>query len=285
MTRVAERHAAVMAGLDSAELRERAADIRQVGRMVADELAGRVPPVPPDGAFVLLAEEVTAPDLLTYAGRLAGAVSVLGGAGSHASIIARSLGVPLLVGVAAAALEAADGVPLLVDGDGGTLVVEPGDAAAAVVPDPDADPHRRRAHRGPRAAGPDARRRRRVAAGQHRLQHRGPPGPGRRRGGRRPAAHRAGVPRRRRLADRGPARGGAAPGAGGAAGPPGDRAAAGLHQRQDPAVPRRDPRVVVAGPAAGERRRAGRPAASPARRRPRYRAAGAGADGHRRRRS
>ena len=131
VTRVAERHAEVMAGLDSAELRERAADIRQVGRMVADELAGRVPPVPPDGAFVLLAEEVTAPDLLTYAGRLAGAVSVLGGAGSHASIIARSLGIPLLVGVAAAALEAADGAPLLVDGDGGTLVVEPGDAAAA----------------------------------------------------------------------------------------------------------------------------------------------------------
>jgi dihydroxyacetone kinase-like protein len=63
---VAERHAAVMAGLASEDLRERAADIRQVGRMVSDRLAGgcRHPARRP---FVLLAHEVTAPDLLEYA--------------------------------------------------------------------------------------------------------------------------------------------------------------------------------------------------------------------------
>ena len=99
VTRVAERHADLMAGLESAELRERAADIRQVGRMVTDRLGGRVQPTPPAGPFVLLAEEVTAPDLLEYAEQVAGAVSVLGGPASHASIVARSLGVPLVVGV------------------------------------------------------------------------------------------------------------------------------------------------------------------------------------------
>ena len=107
---VAERHAAVMAGLASADLRERAADIRQVGRMVSDRLGGRVPPAPPAGPFVLLAHEVTAPDLLEYAEQVTGAVSVLGGAGSHASIVARSLGVPLVVGVDPAALDAPAGV-------------------------------------------------------------------------------------------------------------------------------------------------------------------------------
>jgi len=133
VTQVAERHATLMEGLASADLRERAADIRQVGRMVGDELAGRVPPTPPAGRFVLLAHEVTAPDLLTYAGQLAGAVSVLGGAGSHASIVARSLGVPLVVGVDPAVIDAADGVPVLVDGGAGDVVVAPDDTTTAAV--------------------------------------------------------------------------------------------------------------------------------------------------------
>ena len=131
VTRVAGRHADLMAGLESADLRERAADIRQVGRMVTDRLGGRVQPTPPAGPFVLLAEEVTAPDLLEYAEQLAGAVSVLGGPASHASIVARSLGVPLVVGVRPAALEAADAAPVLVDGDAGVLVVAPDPAAVA----------------------------------------------------------------------------------------------------------------------------------------------------------
>jgi phosphoenolpyruvate-protein kinase (PTS system EI component) len=133
VTRVAERHASVMEGLASADLRERAADIRQVGRMVGDELAGRVPPIPPPGPFVLLAHEVTAPDLLTYAGQVAGAVSVLGGAGSHASIVARALGVPLVAGVEPAVIDAADGAPVLVDGAAGDVVVSPDDSTTTAV--------------------------------------------------------------------------------------------------------------------------------------------------------
>ena len=131
VTQVAERHAAVMAGLEYADLRERAADIRQVGRMVSDRLGGRVPPSPPAGPFVLLAHEVTAPDLLEYAEQLTGAVSVLGGAGSHASIVARSLGVPLVVGVDPAALDAPTGVSVAVDGDRGAVVVDPDAATVA----------------------------------------------------------------------------------------------------------------------------------------------------------
>jgi phosphoenolpyruvate-protein kinase (PTS system EI component) len=133
VTRVAGHHAELMAGLESADLRERAADIRQVGRMVIDRLGGRVQPTPPAGPFVLLAEEVTAPDLLEYAEQLAGAVSVLGGPASHASIVARSLGVPLIVGVQPTALAAADGATVLVDGDTGAFVVAPDPAAVATL--------------------------------------------------------------------------------------------------------------------------------------------------------
>ena len=133
--RVTERLAATMAALDSAELRERAGDIRQVGRAVADRLAGRLRPTPPDGAVVLLAEEVGAPDLLRYAEQVVAAVSGLGGPSSHAAIVARSLGIPFVVGAPDELLDAADGVRLLVDADAGEVVVDPSaERAARAVP-------------------------------------------------------------------------------------------------------------------------------------------------------
>ena len=48
-----------------------------------------------------------------------------GGAGSHAAIVARSLGVPLVSGVPPEALAVPDGVTVCVDGDEGALVVAP----------------------------------------------------------------------------------------------------------------------------------------------------------------
>jgi phosphoenolpyruvate-protein kinase (PTS system EI component) len=122
---VADRHAAAMEQLDSAMLRERAADIRQVGRMVVEQLAGGRCEPPAATTFVLVAEEVTAPDLLENADQVVGAVSTRGGAGSHAAIVARSLGVPLVVEAPASAVEVPDGTLLLVDADHGLLVVSP----------------------------------------------------------------------------------------------------------------------------------------------------------------
>ena len=118
---VTQRHAEVMEGLAADGLRERAADIREVGRRVVDELTGRARPVPPAGLVVLVDEEVCAPDLLEFADRLAGAVSGRGGASSHAAIVARSLGLPLVSQVDAAVLAAADGVLLEVDGNAGRV--------------------------------------------------------------------------------------------------------------------------------------------------------------------
>ncbi|MCU1592201.1 MAG: PEP-utilizing protein [Frankiales bacterium] len=129
---VAQRHATVMEGLAADGLRERAADIREVGRRVVDELTGRARPVPPDGHVILVDEEVCAPDLLEFADRLAGAVSLRGGASSHAAIVARSLGLPLVSQVDAALLSTRDGVLLEVDGDAGRVVVGPAPALSVV---------------------------------------------------------------------------------------------------------------------------------------------------------
>jgi len=130
----AEAQAAVLASLDSPELAERAGDIRQIARAVLDELAGGTPE-PPAGDFILVRREVAAADLIELADEgLAGAVSVAGGASSHAAIIARGLGVPMLTGVDQAVLAAASGRPALLDCVAGQLTVEPSAEELARVP-------------------------------------------------------------------------------------------------------------------------------------------------------
>ena len=116
-------------------LRERAADVRQVGRRVLERItrAGTGMDVNPGTRrFVLVAAELGPADLLEHVGQgLAAAVAVRGGANSHAAIIARSVGLPLVVGVDPAVLDLPDGTALLVDAEVGVVVVDP--AAAEVA--------------------------------------------------------------------------------------------------------------------------------------------------------
>jgi len=129
----ADAQAAVLGSLDSPELAERAGDIRQIGQAVIEHLAGGTPE-PPGGDFILVRREVAAADLIELADKgLTGAVSLAGGASSHAAIIARSLGVPMLTGVDPAALAATSGRPALLDCGTGELTVEPTAAALARV--------------------------------------------------------------------------------------------------------------------------------------------------------
>jgi phosphoenolpyruvate-protein kinase (PTS system EI component) len=130
----AEAQATVLASLDSPELAERAGDVRQIARAVLEQLAGGTPE-PPTGDFILVRREVAAADLIELADAgLVGAVSVAGGASSHAAIIARGLGVPMLTGVDDAVLAVTDGEAALLDCVAGELTVEPSAAALARAP-------------------------------------------------------------------------------------------------------------------------------------------------------
>ncbi|WP_447912287.1 phosphoenolpyruvate--protein phosphotransferase [Microbacterium phyllosphaerae] len=122
---------------------ERAADIRDVrDRIVAEILEVDVPGVPErQEPFVLVAVDLAPADTAALeGGSCVGLVTEQGGPTSHTAIIARSLGIPAVVGVAGATGIAPDAV-VLVDGDRGTAEVEPdpvrADAARAesdVVP-------------------------------------------------------------------------------------------------------------------------------------------------------
>ena len=122
----AETQAALLAALPDPDLAQRAGDVRQVARAVADHLRGVMASPAPAGAFILIAREVDPADLIRLAEvGLAGAVSVGGGASSHAAIVARGLGLPMLVGADPRVLDAADGHEAILDAVAGELIVDP----------------------------------------------------------------------------------------------------------------------------------------------------------------
>jgi phosphoenolpyruvate-protein kinase (PTS system EI component) len=124
--RSAAAQAAAIAALANPDLAARADDVRQVGNAVLARLAGDAAALPPAGNFILVQREVDPVDLIRLADSgLAGAVSVSGGANSHAAIIARGLGVPMLAGADPAVLAVPAGRQAILDGAGGELIVDP----------------------------------------------------------------------------------------------------------------------------------------------------------------
>jgi phosphoenolpyruvate-protein kinase (PTS system EI component) len=123
----AERHAVTMERLGNPALAERAGDIRQVAIAVLDHLTGGVSA--PWGAaaltgdFILVRREVSPADLIEFAeSGLVGAVSVAGGASSHAAIIARGLGIPMIAGASPEVLTLPPGQAGVLDADSGELL-------------------------------------------------------------------------------------------------------------------------------------------------------------------
>ena len=122
----ADTQAAVLAALPDPDLAQRAGDVRQVAAAVVDHLRGNTAPPPPEGTFILVRREVDPADLIQLADSgLAGAMSVAGGASSHAAIIARGLGLPMLAGADPRVLAAAAGHPAILDAGAGELIVDP----------------------------------------------------------------------------------------------------------------------------------------------------------------
>ena len=122
-------YAARLEALDNPLLRERANDIRDVGRRVLSLLAGVQPAAldVPAGS-ILVAEELTPSDTAQMdRGKVFGFVTTTGGATSHVAILARSLGIPAVCGIDDAVLQLAEGQRVVLDGTRGVLHGNPTD--------------------------------------------------------------------------------------------------------------------------------------------------------------
>ncbi|MHB8323262.1 MAG: phosphoenolpyruvate--protein phosphotransferase [Candidatus Dormibacteria bacterium] len=110
-------------------MRLRAADLDGVSRKVLAHLLG-VAESAPTGKGVLVADELTPTDTAGLDPSLVlGIATAGGGPTSHSAILARSLGIPAVVGMGEALLRLASGTMVLIDGDVGTLLPDPPAAA------------------------------------------------------------------------------------------------------------------------------------------------------------
>jgi len=122
-----EEHARVFDAMDDPYLRERAADVRDLGRRILAQLqAARRESRDWPERTVLVGEQITAADLGEVpAGRLAAIVSAHGSRSSHVAILARALGIPAVMGVAELPIQRLEGREVVVDGYRGRLHVQP----------------------------------------------------------------------------------------------------------------------------------------------------------------
>lgn len=121
--------------LDDPYQRERAQDIRALERRIlraltgTDEHAGETPST--DGPQVLVVPELDAATAATLDARtIVGVVTTSGGATGHGAIVARSRGIPIATGVAAAA-DVHTGQRVAFDSRSGEFVVDPDEATQA----------------------------------------------------------------------------------------------------------------------------------------------------------
>ena len=114
-------------------LAARAVDVEDVGRAVLAQLLGAVGAGPVvDAACVLVAPDLAPSETASLDPERVRAVATAGGGlTSHSAILARSLGIPAVVGLGASALAIADGTRVAVDGDAGLVHVDPDDALVA----------------------------------------------------------------------------------------------------------------------------------------------------------
>ncbi|ADG19440.1 phosphoenolpyruvate-protein phosphotransferase [Paraburkholderia atlantica] len=118
-----QNQASMLEKLDNPLLRERAGDIRDVGRRVLALLAGvKQAQIDVPEESILIAEELSPSDTTSLdRSKVLGFCTTTGGATSHVAILARSLGIPAICGIDARALQLADGTPVVLDGSRGSL--------------------------------------------------------------------------------------------------------------------------------------------------------------------
>jgi len=139
-------HADRLAALTNELLAARANDLRDVGRRVlliltngtssTDSKSGQsdLKNVKIPAHAILVAENLTPSDTASLdRSKVLGFCTTTGGSSSHVAILARSLGIPAIAGIDPAALLVPSGAPVILDGNKGTLRLNPGTEEIAKI--------------------------------------------------------------------------------------------------------------------------------------------------------
>ncbi len=130
LRQAAEQSAVELSQLADPTLALRADDLRSLGRRAAACAVGTTH-YATEG--VLIATSLGPADVAELAPKAKGIALAAGGVTAHAAIVARSLGLPMVVGVGSDLLSIKDGEEVLVDGDRGVVVRRPDHARVALA--------------------------------------------------------------------------------------------------------------------------------------------------------
>ena len=115
--------------IDDPYLRERKADVQQAVERVLKEMTGKTlspPEASEEEKLIVVAHDLSPADMILFKKhRFGGFVTDVGGVTSHTAIVARSLGIPAIVGLHHAHKTISEGETLIVDGIQGLLIVNP----------------------------------------------------------------------------------------------------------------------------------------------------------------
>lgn len=117
-----------LTGMDNELLRERAADVRDISGRLMSGLRGEKYTTVSDIAeeSIIISEDLSPSDTAQLnLDIVRGFITEIGSRTSHSAIMARSLGIPAIVGVGAAAGDIAAGVTVIMDAAEGRIVVDP----------------------------------------------------------------------------------------------------------------------------------------------------------------
>ncbi|MGE5678734.1 MAG: phosphoenolpyruvate--protein phosphotransferase [Pseudomonadota bacterium] len=126
--KAADFFVSLMEQIEDAYMRERAADIRDVSDRLIRNLTG----IPTDGLkqikspVIIVANDLTPSDTAMMSKELVlGFVTDIGGGTSHTAIMAKSLGIPAVLGLGDISNKVGNGENIIIDGSKGIVIVDP----------------------------------------------------------------------------------------------------------------------------------------------------------------
>ena len=130
---VAEQFSAMFASMDDAYMQGRAADVKDVSQRILDILMGVVQGGINSEIPVLLAADDLAPSetIQLDKSKILGFITSYGSGSSHTAILARTMGIPAIVGLGDALDPIYEGRLVVVDGSTGAVIIEPTDEVFA----------------------------------------------------------------------------------------------------------------------------------------------------------
>ena len=119
-----------LSALDNPYLNERAADISDIEQRLLRALSRRGKAALPSDPVIAVAQDLTPSQVVELGhGKLEGIILEKGGLSSHCVILARSMGIPCIIGAAGVLAQVEQGQPVLLDAEAGEIVPSPDEEA------------------------------------------------------------------------------------------------------------------------------------------------------------